>query len=146
MKTRPTTSIPVTTLRPSMAASAKSGSIAGASLPHALEMQIEVGEFFGAKEMVPVSSAHMMAEIESMGEACLAWLLDTMSQRIFVLARSPALSELMHTAQTDLVVRTFGNYATASMMVLGSLSCLSVILTRWGPKHEAVMRARPALS
>ena len=36
--------------------------------------------------------------------------------------------------------------AAASMMVLGSLSCLSVILTRWGPKHEAVMRARPALS
>src|SRR5256885_1135284 len=27
--------------------------------------------------------------------------------------------------------------AAASMMVLGSLSCLSVILTRWGPKHEA---------
>jgi putative MATE family efflux protein len=36
--------------------------------------------------------------------------------------------------------------AAASMMVLGSLSCLSVILTRWGPKHEAVMRVRPASS
>ncbi|TMJ22366.1 MAG: MATE family efflux transporter [Alphaproteobacteria bacterium] len=36
--------------------------------------------------------------------------------------------------------------AAASMMVLGSLSCLSVILTRWGPKHEAVLPARPALS
>ena len=36
--------------------------------------------------------------------------------------------------------------AAASMMVLGSLSCLSVILTRWEPKHEAVMRVRPAPS
>jgi hypothetical protein len=31
------------------------------------------------------------------------------------------------------------------MVVLGGLSCLSVILTRWGPKHEAV-EIRPALS
>jgi Na+-driven multidrug efflux pump len=35
--------------------------------------------------------------------------------------------------------------AAASMMVLGVLSCLSVILTRWGPKHEAV-DISPALS
>ena len=32
------------------------------------------------------------------------------------------------------------------IMVLGVLSCLSVILTRWGPRREAVMQARPALS
>src|SRR5581483_2655456 len=41
MKTRPTISIPVMTLRPSMAASAKSGSMEAASLPHAPEMEVE---------------------------------------------------------------------------------------------------------
>jgi putative MATE family efflux protein len=39
----------------------------------------------------------------------------------------------------------FFTLAAASMVVLGVLSCLSVILTRWGPKHEAV-EIRPALS
>ena len=36
--------------------------------------------------------------------------------------------------------------ASASMVVLGVLSCVSVILTRWGPKQAQVPAARPALS
>lgn len=46
----------------------------GPAVARALRMQVEVGEFFGAAELVPVSSAHMMAEIESMGEAGLAFV------------------------------------------------------------------------
>ncbi len=40
----------------------------------ALEMQIAVGEFFGAERMVRVSSAHLTGDPESMGEAGLAYL------------------------------------------------------------------------
>jgi putative MATE family efflux protein len=36
--------------------------------------------------------------------------------------------------------------AAASMVVLGVLSCASVILTRWGPKHGPMPKVRPALS
>ena len=36
--------------------------------------------------------------------------------------------------------------AAASMVLLGVLSCSSVILTRWGPKHGRVAEIRPALS
>ena len=36
--------------------------------------------------------------------------------------------------------------AAASMVVLGVLSAASVVLTRWGPKADAVVQARPALS
>jgi putative MATE family efflux protein len=36
--------------------------------------------------------------------------------------------------------------ASASMVVLGVLSCLSVVLTRWGPKPAQVLAARPVLS
>src|SRR5215213_425062 len=49
---------------------------AGEAAARALRMQVEVGEFFGAEQLVPVSSAHMMAEIESMGEARLASALE----------------------------------------------------------------------
>jgi Na+-driven multidrug efflux pump len=41
---------------------------------------------------------------------------------------------------------SFFALAASSMVVLGLLSCASVILTRWGPKPEAVMQARPVLS
>jgi predicted aconitase len=46
----------------------------GEAVARALRMQVEVGEFFGAEALVPVASAHMMAEIESMGEAGLAFV------------------------------------------------------------------------
>ena len=40
----------------------------------ALHHQIEVGDFFGAEDFVPVTQAHVMADTESLGEAGVAWL------------------------------------------------------------------------
>jgi predicted aconitase len=40
----------------------------------ALEHQIQVGDFFGAPDFVPVTQAHVMADTESLGEAGVAWL------------------------------------------------------------------------
>ena len=42
--------------------------------------------------------------------------------------------------------QSFFLLAAASMVVLGTLSCLSVILTRWGPKRATAMTVRRALS
>ena len=46
----------------------------GEAVRRAIALQIKVGDFFGAADFVPIDSAHMMAEIESMGEPCLAWV------------------------------------------------------------------------
>jgi predicted aconitase len=46
----------------------------GETVRRALEMQIQVGEFFGAERFVPVTSVHMMGDIEVMGEAGLRYL------------------------------------------------------------------------
>jgi putative MATE family efflux protein len=46
----------------------------------------------------------------------------------------------------DATASNFFALAAASMGVLGVLSCLSVILTRWGPKLGHVPKVRPALS
>jgi Aconitase X len=43
-------------------------------------MQIAVGEFFGAREMVPVASAHLTGDSESMGDAGLAFVEDLVRQ------------------------------------------------------------------
>ena len=42
----------------------------------ALEMQIATGEFFGAARMIPVTSAHLTGDPESMGEAGLRFVED----------------------------------------------------------------------
>src|SRR5258707_275327 len=47
---------------------------AGPVPQQALQHQIKVGEFFGAKDMVPVTQAHLMADTESLGEAGVRWL------------------------------------------------------------------------
>jgi predicted aconitase len=41
----------------------------GPAVKEALELQLKVGEFFGAKRFVPVSNVHMMGDIEVMGDA-----------------------------------------------------------------------------
>ena len=46
----------------------------GAAVKEALELQIEVGKFFGAKRLVPVSNVHMMGDIEVMGDSGKAFL------------------------------------------------------------------------
>ncbi len=46
----------------------------GPAAKEALELQIEVGTFFGAKRFVPVSNVHMMGDIEVMGDAGKAFL------------------------------------------------------------------------
>jgi putative MATE family efflux protein len=46
----------------------------------------------------------------------------------------------------DATAANFFVLAATSMVVLGTLSCLSVIVTRWGTKSDALVRARPVLS
>ncbi len=46
----------------------------GSVQQQALQHQIVVGEFFGAKDFVPVMQAHIMADTESLGETGVQWL------------------------------------------------------------------------
>lgn len=49
----------------------------GEAVRKAVEYQIEVGRFWGAKRFVPVTNVHMMGDIEVMGDGGLSWLQDT---------------------------------------------------------------------
>ncbi len=46
----------------------------GAARQWAIEHQLRVGRYLGARDMVPVAQAHIMADTESLGEAGVAWL------------------------------------------------------------------------
>lgn len=50
--------------------------------------------------------------------AALGWLFDTMDQQLFVLARQPALSELLGVSLTDPLVIQYSGYAT-TIFILG---------------------------
>lgn len=47
---------------------------AGIVAKTAIQHQIAVGTFFGAKDFVPVTQAHVMADTESLGQAGVQWL------------------------------------------------------------------------
>src|SRR5947207_12993431 len=47
---------------------------AGPVPQQALQHQIKVGDFFAARDFVPVTQAHIMADTESLGEAGVEWL------------------------------------------------------------------------
>jgi predicted aconitase len=51
----------------------------GEAVRRAIEMQIKVGEFFGASRFVPVTNVHMMGDIEVMGDVGLRFLRETRS-------------------------------------------------------------------
>lgn len=48
----------------------EAGTVAQTAIAH----QIKVGEFFGARDFVPVTQAHIMADTESLGQAGVMWL------------------------------------------------------------------------
>jgi hypothetical protein len=52
----------------------------GEAARRALEYQIEVGKFWGAKRFVPVTNVHMMGDIEVMGDAGLEFLRNEVKQ------------------------------------------------------------------
>ena len=49
----------------------------GEAVRKAVEYQVEVGKFWGAKRFVPVTNVHMMGDIEVMGDGGLEWLENT---------------------------------------------------------------------
>jgi len=49
--------------------------------------------------------------------AALGWLFDTMDQQLFVLARTPALAELLGKPSSDPAISEYGGYATSIFMI-----------------------------
>src|SRR5512137_1983054 len=64
----------------------------------------------------------------------LAWLFDCTDQRIFMLARSPALSQLLGLPQTHRLVVDYATWATAATMAGWAIGGLffGVMGDRWG--------------
>lgn len=66
--------------------------------------------------------------------AAAGWLFDCMGQRIFVLAREPAMRELLGNGATDAAVKSWGAWATAIMMIGWATGGIlfGMMSDRWG--------------
>ncbi len=66
--------------------------------------------------------------------AACGWLFDCMGQRIFVLAREPALRELLGAGATDALVKSWGAKATFTLMVGWATGGIvfGMMSDRWG--------------
>jgi MFS family permease len=66
--------------------------------------------------------------------AAAGWLFDCMGQRIFVLAREPAMRELLGSGASDAAVKSWGSTATAVLMVGWATGGIlfGMMSDRWG--------------
>ncbi len=66
--------------------------------------------------------------------ASCGWLFDCMDQRIFALAREPALTEVLGSEVAAALVREWGGWATASMMIGWATGGIifGIMSDRWG--------------
>src|SRR5205814_6968960 len=66
--------------------------------------------------------------------ACLSWLFDTMDQRIFILARGPAMSSLLPAGTPPADVTFYSGVATAIFMLGWAIGGLyfGIMGDRWG--------------
>src|SRR5438093_3525063 len=66
--------------------------------------------------------------------ASCGWLFDCMDQRIFALSREPALKEILGSGATDQLVKSWGGWATATMMIGWATGGIifGIMSDRWG--------------
>jgi Arabinose efflux permease len=69
-----------------------------------------------------------------LGIAALAWSFDTMDQRIFIMARGPAMASLLPSGATSAEVTYYSGIATAIFMLGWAIGgfCFGVLGDRWG--------------
>lgn len=68
----------------------------GLAVQEALQFQIEVGNFFEAKQFVPVSHAHVMGDIEVMGDGGLQHIRDMTDQHAQCAVPTSTNAQCMH--------------------------------------------------
>jgi MFS family permease len=83
-----------------------------------------------AGSLEPITSYHWLVLIIA---AC-GWLFDCTGQRIFVLAREPALRELLGASATDADIKSWGGWATAILMIGWATGGIifGMMSDRWG--------------
>ncbi|MGB6104504.1 MAG: aconitase X [Pusillimonas sp.] len=68
----------------------------GKAVQEAIQFQIEVGSFFGAERLVPITNAHVMGDIEVMGDGGLGLLKDMRNENARCAVPTTSNARCMH--------------------------------------------------
>jgi predicted aconitase len=68
----------------------------GKAVQEAIQFQIEVGSFFGAERLVPITNAHVMGDIEVMGDGGLGLLKDMRNEHAKCVVPTTSNARCMH--------------------------------------------------
>jgi predicted aconitase len=109
----------------------------------ALEHQIKVGDFFAAKDFVPVTQAHIMADTESLGEAGVQWLEALAAQRAG--RRRVRIPSITDPRGTDFAKASFLGHTRAMLSLeertIAALVKLGVMMTDTCINYQTVQPA-----
>lgn len=100
----------------------------GEAPKRALEYQIELGKFCGAKRFVPVTNVHMMGDIEVMGDAGLRYLKEEVALGARCVVGATTNARCIDFAQCDRMGQDAGEVAKERELI-GCLHRMGVITT-----------------
>ena len=101
---------------------------AGEAPRRAIAYQMQVGRFFGAERFVPITNAHMMGDIEVLGDAGLAFLQDQQAQGARVRVPTTTNARCTDFAWADRLGQDPGECAK-ERQVIAALQAMDVMTT-----------------
>jgi hypothetical protein len=104
------------------------GGARGEAARRALEYQIEVGRFWGARRFVPVSNVHMMGDIEVMGDAGLEFLRNEVSRSARCAVPTTTNARCMDFAHCERLGQDMGE-ARKEKEIIAALRRMDVVTT-----------------
>ncbi len=100
----------------------------GEAARRALQYQIEVGRFWGAKRFVPVTNVHMMGDIEVMGDAGLEFLKSELKQSARCIVPTTTNARCMDFAHCERMGQDAGE-AVKEKEIIATLRRMDVVTT-----------------
>jgi len=100
----------------------------GGPVKRAIELQIEVGRFYGAKRFVPVTNVHMMGDIEVMGDGGLEHLRCLAEQHARCLVNTTTNARCFDFAHVD-ALKQDRREAEKELQLIGYLKRMNVMTT-----------------
>jgi predicted aconitase len=100
----------------------------GEAARRALQYQIEVGKFWGARRFVQVTNVHMMGDIEVMGDAGLAWLKEEASSGARCVVGTTTNARCMDFAHCERMGQDAGE-AAKEKEIIATLRRMDVVTT-----------------
>jgi predicted aconitase len=113
----------------------------GEAVKRALEFQIEVGKFFQARRMVPITNAHVMGDIEVMGDAGLERLRQVCAQQARCVVPTTSNARCMHFADLRELCPD-GDELEKEREVIGLLRAMRVMTTDTCINYQSVYQPK----